>query len=134
MLDFEPDAVATTIAAATTITATTDPTAVATADSAAAVAAITGRLSLIANLAAAADPWSLNADGTVRMPAARRTAKSQQVKPSIDATVRAGSIDAHAALLCAVADHTSLSAVCELPGISVSKEQAVQIFVCEQFA
>ncbi len=76
MLDFKPNATATAIAATTAITATTNPTTVATADSAVAVAAITDGLSLIANVAAAADPWSLNADGTVRTPAAHRMAKS----------------------------------------------------------
>ena len=128
LLDFEPDA------ATTAIAATANATNVATADSAATVAAITGGLSLIAKVAAAADPWSLNATGTVRTPAACRMAKSWQVKPAVNAIVRAGSIDAQAALLCAVTDHTSLSTVCKLAGISLSKEQAAQIFVCEQSA
>jgi hypothetical protein len=75
LLNLEPDA------AATTIVAATDPTAVATADSSAAVAVITDRLSIIVNVAAAADQWILNANGTVRTPSARWKAKSWQVKP-----------------------------------------------------
>ncbi len=110
-LNFEPDAVATANAAATTITATTNPITTTTADSAAAVAAITGGLLIIANIATADDPWYFNTDGTMRMPAARQMAKSQQVKPAVDAIISTGSINAQSALLCAVADHTSLSAV-----------------------
>ena len=56
------------------------------------------------------------------------------MKPAVDAILRAGSIDAQAAVLCAVADHTSLSAACELARISSSKEQAAHKFVCEQSA
>jgi len=76
----------------------------------------------------------LNADGTMRTPAARRKAKSRQVKPAVDAILRAESIDAQAAVLCAVTDHTSLSAACKLARISSSKEQAAHKFVCEQSA
>jgi hypothetical protein len=128
LLNLEPNA------AATTIVAATDPIAVATADSAAAVAAITDGLSIIMNLAAAADPWILNADGTVRTPLARWKAKSRQVKPAVNAILCAGSIDAQAAVLCAVTDYTSLSAACKLARISSSKEQAAHKFVCEQSA
>ena len=74
LLDFEPDAAATAIFNATTIAATPDTTAVATADSVAAVAAITGGLSIITNLAAAADPWSLITNDTERTPVARKMA------------------------------------------------------------
>jgi hypothetical protein len=128
LLNLEPDA------AATAIAATTNPTAVATADSTATMAAITNGLSIIANVAAAADPWILNANGTVRTPSAHQKAKSQQVKPVVDAILRAGSIVAQAAVLRAVADHNSLSAACKLARISSSKEQAAQKFVCKQSA
>jgi hypothetical protein len=72
LLDFESAANTTTIANATVVVATSDATAIATADSAAAMAAITSGLSIIADFAKAADPWSLNTDGTVRTPAARQ--------------------------------------------------------------
>ena len=75
------------------------------------MATATDGLLIIADVAAAADPRSLNTDGTVCTPAAHRVAKSRQVKPAIDAILRAGSIDAQAALLRAVADHTSLCTV-----------------------
>jgi hypothetical protein len=88
----------------------------------------------IAIVAAAADPWSLNTDDTVYTPAVHRVAKSRKVKPAIDAVLRAGSIDAQAALLRAVADHTSLYTACELARISSLKEQASHKFVCEQSA
>ena len=88
----------------------------------------------IAVVAAAADPWSLNTDGTVCTPAVHRVAKSRKVKPAIDAVLRAGSIDAQAALLRAVADHTSLYTACKLARISSLKEQAPHKFVCEQSA
>ena len=63
LLDFKPDAAA------------ADATAVSTTDSAAAVATVTNGLSIIANIAAAADPWSLNTDGTMRTPAVGQMAK-----------------------------------------------------------
>ena len=134
LLDFKPNTAATAIAAAAALTATTNPTAVATADSAAAVAAITDGLSVIANVAAAADSWILNANGTVRTPSARWKAKSWQVKPAVNAILRTKSIDVQAAVLRAVADHTSLSAACKLTRISSLKELAAQQFVCEQSA
>ena len=122
------------IATVVDLVATTNPTAMATADSVAAVAAITDGLSRIADVAAAADPWSLDNNGVVRTPSARRKAKSRQVKPAVDAILRAGSIDAQAAVLRAVADHTSLKDACDLARISSSKEQAAHKFVCEQSA
>ena len=122
------------IATVVNLNATTNPTAMATADSVAAVAAITDGLSLIADVAAAADPWSLDNNGVVRTPSARRKAKSRQVKPAVDAILRAGSIDAQAAVLRAVADHTSLKDACDLARISSSKEQAAHKFLCEQSA
>jgi hypothetical protein len=61
LLNFEPNAAATAIANTTAIAATAAATTVATTDSAPAMVAITGRLSIIADVAAAADPWSLNA-------------------------------------------------------------------------
>ena len=140
MLDFVPDASAADNTAVADATAVADTTANAAAAATTAVAmddsgaAVTGGLSIIADVAAAADPWSLNANGTVRKPAVCRKVKSRQVKPAVNAILRAGSIDAQAALLCAAADHTSLSAVCELARISTLKEQAAQKFVCKQSA
>jgi len=134
LLNFEPDAAATAIATAAALTATTNPTGVATTDSVAAVAEITDGLSIIVNVAAAADPWILNADGTIRTPSAPRKVKSRQVKPAVDAILRAGGFDAQAAVLRAVADHTSLSAACKLARISSSKEQTAHKFMCEQSA
>jgi hypothetical protein len=100
--------------------AAADALAVATADSAFAVAALTDELSIIAEVVDAAaadataaatavatsdsaaaitdglsaDPWSLNADGTVQTPAPRRMTKSWQVKPAVDVILRAGSTGA----------------------------------------
>jgi hypothetical protein len=65
------------------------------------------------------------------MPAARRMAKSWQVKPAVGAILSTRSIKAQAALLCAVADHTSLTAACKLARIRSSKEKALQKIVCE---
>ena len=134
LLNFEPDAAATAIATAAALTATTNPTTAAFNDNATAMAAITDGLLIIVNVAAAADPWILNADGTVRTPSAHRKAKSWQVKPAVNAIPRAGSIHVQVAVLRAVADHTSLYDACKLARISSSKEQAMQKFVCKQSA
>ncbi len=110
MLDFEPDATA------ANNSAVADATAIANAN-------LTNGLLVIADVAAAVDPWCLNTDCSVCTPAARRMAKSWQVKPAFNAILCARNIDAYAALLRAVTDHTSLSAACELARISLSKEQ-----------
>ena len=91
-------------------------------------------LSIIANFAAAADPWYFNTNRTMRTPAACRMAKSCQVKPAVNNFLRGRSIKAQAAVLHAVADHSSMAAACELARISSSKEQAAQRFVCEKSA
>ena len=67
--------------------ATAAATAVATSDRA---AAVTHRLSIIPDVTAAADLWSLNA-GTVQTPAACQMVKSRQAKLSVHAILRAGS-------------------------------------------
>jgi hypothetical protein len=46
--------------------------------------------------------------------------------------LRAGKVEAQAAVLCAVANHPSLAPVHELAKINSSKEQAAYKFVCEQ--
>jgi hypothetical protein len=70
----------------------------------------------------------------MRTSLARQKAKSRQVKPAVNAILRAGGLVAQAAVLHAVADHSSLSAACQLARISLSNEQAAQKFVCEQSA
>ncbi len=79
-------------------TATADSTTVATTDSAATVATVIDGLLIIAGIATAADPWSLNTNGSVCMPAAREMAKSWEVKLAIIVILCAGSIDEQAAL------------------------------------
>jgi hypothetical protein len=51
---------------------------------------------IIAGIATAADPWSLNTNGSVCMLPACGMAKSWQVKPAIIVILRAGSIDEQA--------------------------------------
>ncbi len=80
MLDFEYDAAA------------GNDKAVVTTDSAATVAAITGGLSIHADVATAADPWSVNADGIVRTASARRMAKSCYVKPAVNIILFTGNV------------------------------------------
>jgi len=74
----------------------------------------------------------LNADGIVHMPAVHQMAKSRQVKPAVDTILSARNIDAQAALLHAVTDHTSFFAAYKLARISLPKEQAAHKVVCEQ--
>ena len=63
--------------------------------------------------------WLVNADGILRTALARRTAKSWYVKLAVDNIIHTGSIKAQVAVLCAVTDHSSLVAVCELARISL---------------
>jgi len=63
LLDFEPDATTANNSAVADATAIADTN-------------LTNGLSVIADVAAAADPWCLNTDGSMRTPAARRMAKS----------------------------------------------------------
>jgi hypothetical protein len=103
--------------------AAADPT-TAAASSSAAVAASAG--------AAAADPWSVDTNGNVRMPVAQKMMKHQSVKPVVDNIFRAGSMQAQAAVLRAVADFPSLAPARKLASIETSKMQAAYTFVCEQ--
>ena len=111
-----------------------DNEAVVTTDSATTDSAVINGLSILAGVAAAADPWSVNADSVVGTASVHRTAKSRYAKPAVHNIIRAGSIKAQAAVLHAVADHSSLATACELARISSSKDQAAQRFVCKQSA
>jgi hypothetical protein len=112
LLDFE----------STTATDAADNKAVVTTDSAAANATIIDRLSILAGVAAAVDPRSVNADGVVCTASAHRTAKSWYVKPPVNNILHAGNNKAQAAVLCAVANHTSLFAERKLARINLTKE------------
>ncbi len=109
------------------------PAAVATAaaDPAAAAASSAAAAATLAS-AAAADPWSVDTDGNVRTPAAQKMMKHRHVKPVVDNILHAESVQAQAAVLCAVADHPSLAPACKLASIESSKMQAAYKFVCEQ--
>jgi hypothetical protein len=104
-------------------TAAADPAA-AVASSAAAAATLAGAVS--------ADPWSVDTDGNVHTPAAQKMMKHQCVKPVVDNILRAGSVQAQAVVLRAVADHPSLAPARELASIKSSKMQAAYKFVCKQ--
>ena len=54
----------------------------------------TNRLSIIANVTAAADPWYFNTHGTVCRPAACRMAESCKVKPAVNNIFRTRNIEA----------------------------------------
>jgi hypothetical protein len=62
-------------------------------------AAVTNGLSILASIAAAADPWGVNANDTVRMPAVLRMVKSRSVKPIVENILHAGLVNAQAAVL-----------------------------------
>jgi hypothetical protein len=112
-------------APAAVATAAADPaTASASSAAAAAAAASAG--------AAAADPWSVDTNANVRMPAAQKMMKHRRVKPVVDNILRAGSVQAHAAVLRAVADHPSLAPAHKLASIKSSKMQAAYKFVWKQ--
>ncbi len=113
-------------APAAVATAAADPAAAATS-SAATAAAPTSSAG-----AAAADPWSVDTDGNVHTPAVQKMMKHQRVKPVVDNILCAGSTQAQAAVLRAVADHPSLAPARELASIELSKMQAAYKFVCKQ--
>jgi hypothetical protein len=54
------------------------------------------------------------------------------VKPLVDNILRAGSVQAQAAVLSAVTDHPSLAPARKLASIESSKMQAAYKFVCKQ--
>jgi hypothetical protein len=58
--------------------------------------------------------------------------KHRHMKSVVDNILRAGSMQAQVAVLCAVADHPSLAPACKLASIDLSKMQAAYKFVCEQ--
>ena len=77
--------------------------AVVTTDSAATVAAITAGLSIHADVATAADPWSVNR--IVRTASARRMAKSCYVKPAVKIILFTGNVEEHTAVFQLCAQH-----------------------------
>jgi hypothetical protein len=115
------------VAAPAAIAAAAADPAVAAASSTAAAAATAASAS-----AAAADPWSVNTNGNVHTPAARKMMKHQCVKPVMDNILYAGSVQVQAAVLCAVTDHPFLAPAHELASIDSSKMQAAYKFVCKQ--
>jgi hypothetical protein len=117
-----PAFIAVAVAAAAVATVAADPATA--ADSSATTAALA--------IAAAADPWSANTNGNVRTPAVQQMMKHLRVKPAMENILCAGSVQAHAAVLRAVADHPSLAPARELARINLSKMQAAYKFVCEQ--
>jgi hypothetical protein len=71
---------------------------------------------------AAADPWSVDTNGNVRMPAVQKMMKHQHVKPFMENILCAGSVQALEAVLCAVADNPSLAPAHKLASIDSSKK------------
>jgi hypothetical protein len=90
------------VAAAAVSVAAADP-ATAAASSAAIAAAAAAAASV-----AAADQWSVNTNGNVHMPVVQKMMKHRCVKPAVDSILRAGNVQAQAAVLRAVADYPSL--------------------------
>jgi hypothetical protein len=66
------------------------------------------------------------------MPAAQKMMKHQRVKPVVDNILRAGSMQAQAAVFRAVTDHLSLAPARELASINLPKMQAAYKLVCKQ--
>ncbi len=82
--------------------------------------------------AAAADPWSFNTNGNVRMPAAQKMMKHRCVKPVVDHVLHAGGMQAQAVVLHAVADHPSLAPARKVARINSLKMQAAYKYLCKQ--
>jgi hypothetical protein len=118
------------VAAPAAVAAAAADPAAATASSAAAAAAAAAAATSAG--AAAADPWSVDIDGNLHTPAAQKMMKHQHVKPVVENILRAGSVQAQAAVLHAVMDHPSLAPARELASINLSKTQAAYKLVCEQ--
>ncbi len=108
------------------------PAAIAAAAADPAAAAASSAAAAVSASAAAADPWSVDTNLKVHMPAAQKMMKHRCVKPVVDNILRAGSMQAQAAVLRAVAGHPSLAHARELASIESSKMQAACKFVCEQ--
>jgi hypothetical protein len=66
------------------------------------------------------------------MPVGQKMMKYQRVKPAVDNILHAGSMQAQAAVLHAVADHPSLVPAREVAMIDLLKMQAASKFVCKQ--
>jgi hypothetical protein len=82
----------------------------------------------------AADPWAVSSSGKVRPRAAKKMAKQQRVKPSVDKILSAGNVQSQAALLRALADHPALAPAVKMAGIAMSRAIAAAKFVCNQSA
>jgi hypothetical protein len=131
VLEVELAAAAAVIAPTSVAVAAPAAIAAAAADPAAAAASSAATAATSAG-AAAADPWSVNTNGNTRTPAVQKVMKNWRVKPVVDNILRAGSVQAQAAVLHAVADHPSLAPARELASINLSKMQAAYKFVCKQ--
>ncbi len=122
VLEVELATAAAVITPSSVVVAAPAAIAAAAADPAAAAASSAAATAAAASAgAAAADPWSVNTNGNVCMPAAQKMTKHQRVKPVVDNILRAGSVQAQAAILRAVGDHHSLAPARELASIDLSK-------------
>jgi hypothetical protein len=80
------------------------------------------------------DPWAINANGTIRMPCARRAVKSRMVQPAVESIQHAGNAIQQGALLHAITDHPSLASAHEVAKIDSSKDTATIKFLFGQSA
>ncbi len=132
VLEAELAATAAIIAPASVAVAAPAAVAAAAADPATAAASSAAAAAAASAGAAAADAWSVNTDSNVRTPAAQKMMKHQRVKPVVDHILHAGSVQAQAVVLCAVANHSSLAPARKVVRIDSLKMQAAYKYVFKQ--
>jgi hypothetical protein len=91
------------------------------------IAAAAAAATYAPSIAAVADPWSVKTNSTMQMPAERKMAKYQCMKPTVENILHAGKVEAQAAVLRAVTNYPSLAPARKLARINSSKDHGLQI-------